>query len=225
MNLADAVAALIPAYREASVIGDVVDRTRKYVALVLVVDDGSPDDTAGEARRAGAVVLRHDTNCGKGAALKTGFTSLFQRGFEYVVVLDGDGQHRPEEIPKFLAAALRSGVRLAVGNRMADTAKMPLVRRLTNRVMSGLLSRWCGQPIPDSQCGFRLLHRDLLPHLLCDTNAFDYESEILIRMARAGVKICSVPVTTVYGGEKSKIRPIRDTLRFFRMVWRTRKAK
>jgi glycosyltransferase involved in cell wall biosynthesis len=215
------VAALIPAYREERYIADVVRRARGATAFVLVVDDGSHDATGRLACDAGAEVLLHETNLGKGAAIKSGLRHLARSGFEHVIILDGDGQHRPEEIAGFVAAAKQDeAVRLWIGNRMSDTRAMPLVRRLTNRFMSWLLSRVCGQRIPDSQCGFRLVHRSLIPFLDCESSAFDYESEMLIRVSRAGERIGAVPISTVYRDEVSSIRPAKDTLRFFRMIWR-----
>ena len=215
------VAALIPAYREERYITDVVRRTASAVGFVLVVDDGSGDDTGRLACEGGAEVLLHDRNLGKGAAIKSGLRHLACRGYDYIIILDGDGQHRPEEIEGFLAAAKSDeAVRVWIGNRMSDTRAMPLVRRLTNRFMSWLLSRVCGQSIPDSQCGFRLVHRSLVPLLDCKSSAFDYESEMLIRISRAGMRIGAVPVTTVYRDEVSSIRPARDAIRFFKMIWR-----
>ncbi len=215
------VAALIPAYREERYIADVVRRTASAVGFVLVVDDGSGDATGPLALEAGAEVLLHDRNLGKGAAIKSGLRHLARRGFDYIMILDGDGQHRPEEIQNFLTAA-RAGesVRLWLGNRMSDTRSMPLVRRLTNRFMSWLLSRVCGQRIADSQCGFRLVHRSLVPLLDCESSAFDYESEMLIRISRAGEAIGAVPISTVYRDETSSIRPARDAVRFFKLIWR-----
>jgi glycosyltransferase involved in cell wall biosynthesis len=215
------IAALIPAYREERYIADVVRRTAAAVAFVLVVDDGSGDATGGMACEAGAEVLLHESNLGKGAAIKSGLRHLARHGCEYVIILDGDGQHLPEEIEAFLTAARRDdAVRLWLGNRMSDTHSMPLTRRLTNRFMSWLLSRVCGQRIPDSQCGFRLVHRSLIPLLDCESSAFDYESEMLIRVSRAGERVGAVPISTVYRDEVSSIRPAKDTLRFFRMIWR-----
>lgn len=215
------VAALIPAYREERYIADVVRRTASAVGFVLVVDDGSGDATGPLALEAGAEVLLHDRNRGKGAAIKSGLRHLARSGFDYIMILDGDGQHRPEEIHEFVAAAqVDESIRLWIGNRMSDTRSMPLVRRLTNRFMSWLLSRVCGQRIPDSQCGFRLVHRSLVPLLDCESSAFDYESEMLIRVSRAGGRIGAVAVTTVYRDEVSSIRPARDAVRFFRMIWR-----
>jgi glycosyltransferase involved in cell wall biosynthesis len=215
------IAALIPAYREERYIADVVRRTTANVGFVLVVDDGSGDATGGMALEAGAEVLLHESNHGKGAAIKSGLRYLSRRGIDYVMILDGDGQHLPEEIDAFVAAAKQDdSVRLWLGNRMSDTRSMPLVRRWTNRFMSWLLSRVCGQRIPDSQCGFRLVHRSLIPLLDCESSAFDYESEMLIRVSRAGHRIGAVPISTVYRDEVSSIRPAQDAVRFFQMIWR-----
>ena len=151
---------------------------------------------------------------------QTGFAALLERGFDYVLILDGDGQHLPGEIPAFLAAAESEGAEMILGNRMSANADMPWVRRMTNRFMSWLIGRICGQPIPDTQCGFRMIHRELIPHLFCESDAFDYESEMLFIAARRGYRITSVSVSTVYGDERSKIRPIRDAWRFLKLVRR-----
>lgn len=215
------VAALIPAYREEQFIQDVARRAAQFVDRVVVVDDGSPDRTGEEARASGAEVLVHRRNSGKGAAVKTGLRHLIQTSpVEYTILLDGDGQHLPEEIPRFLEAANRTRSPFLVGNRMADVATMPLVRKLTNWTMSAVISRTAGQPIPDSQCGFRMVHRDLAPHLFGDADAFDFETEMLLLASRRGVKIEAVPITTVYGDEKSKIRPVHDTIRFLKLMRR-----
>ena len=212
------VAALIPAFREQLHIADVVRRAREHLDIVLVVDDGSSDATSAEAARAGAKVIRHDVNRGKGAAIKTGLRELFDYGVQYVLVLDGDGQHRPEEIPNFLSAANVSVAPFLLGNRMADAAKMPLVRRWTNQFMSSRISRVCRQSIPDTQCGFRMIHHDVIPHMFCDSNAYDYETEMILIASREGFRISPVPVSTVYGTEVSKIHPVKDTLRFFKLM-------
>jgi glycosyltransferase involved in cell wall biosynthesis len=214
------VAALIPAYYEEAHIQEVARRTLAQLDHVLVLDDGSTDRTAEEARKAGAEVLSHEKNQGKGAAIKTGMRELTGRGFPYVLILDGDGQHLPEEIPGFLQEANRGGAAIVVGNRMADTRKMPFVRKMTNRFMSAQISRLCGQPVPDSQCGFRLIHRDVIAHLYCDSNNYEYETEMLLIASREGFRIAAVPVSTIYGEEKSKIHPVRDTIRFFKLISR-----
>ena len=214
------VVALIPSYREESRIKEVASRVRLQVDNVFVIDDGSPDSTAAKARESGAEVIVHEINQGKGAAIKTGLRQVIERGFLYGMILDGDGQHLPEEIPAFIEAANRTQAQMLVGNRMSDTSHMPAIRKLTNNFMSWQISRRCRQPIPDTQCGFRMVHRELAPFLFCESNAYDYETEMLLIAAEKGVKIGSVPVSTVYGSEQSKIHPVRDTLRFIRLMRR-----
>ena len=217
------IAAVIPAYQEQKHIGDVVRRTRQHLDHVLVVDDGSRDETAERAREAGAEVIVHPQNRGKGEAIKTGLRHFFDRQFTWVFILDADGQHRPEEIENFIHAALVDGASLLLGNRMKNTKSMPLLRRVVNRYMSDKISRVCAQNIPDTQCGFRMVHRHLIPEILGGTDRFDYETEMLIVASRKGFRIESVPITTVYSDEVSSIHPVRDTLRFFKLMRRYRK--
>jgi glycosyltransferase involved in cell wall biosynthesis len=217
------VAAIIPAYCEEKHVGDVVRRTRAELEHVLVVDDGSGDETAERARQAGAEVIKHPQNRGKGESIQTGLQHWSKRQIDYLIILDADGQHRPEEIGRFLSAAAASPARLFVGTRMSDVRSMPLVRRLVNRYMSNRISRVCGQQIPDTQCGFRMLHRELIPDLLGGGNRFEYETEMLIVASRKGCRIDAVPVSTVYSDEVSSIHPVRDTIRFFKLMRRYEK--
>jgi len=214
------IAAVIPAFNEERHIGDVVHRTRAKIENVLVVDDGSNDATAERAREAGAEVIVHPENRGKGEAIRSGLRHWLAREFEWVLILDADAQHRPEEIARFAAAAGSSEARLILGNRMNEVSSMPLVRRVVNRYMSKIISRICGQQIPDTQCGFRMLHRQLVPDLLKGADRFDYETEMLIVSSRKGFRIDSVPISTVYSDEISSIHPLRDTIRFFQLMWR-----
>jgi glycosyltransferase involved in cell wall biosynthesis len=214
------VAAVIPAYLEEKHIADVVGRTLEQLDNVLVIDDGSADATASTARNAGAEVIVHPQNLGKGESIKTGLRHRLERNFIYAIILDGDGQHRPEEIERFLGAASSTRAELLLGTRMKDVGEMPLVRRLVNRYMSNKISRLCGQPIPDTQCGFRMVHRSLIPDLLGGAERFDYETEMLILASRKGCRIESVPITTVYSDEVSSIHPVRDTIRFFKLIRR-----
>jgi len=219
------VAAIIPAVCEEKHIGDVVQRTRAKLDRVLVVDDGSIDETATRAREAGAEVIAHPLNRGKGEAVKTGLNHwLRQTDIDYMLILDADGQHLPEEIDGFIETAERTGAKLLVGTRMQNVGGMPLVRRVVNRFMSRQISKLCGQEIPDTQCGFRMVHRDLVPDLLGGADRFDYETEMLIIASRKGIKIEAVPVTTVYADETSSINPINDTIRFFRLMRRYSKG-
>jgi glycosyltransferase involved in cell wall biosynthesis len=212
------IAAVIPAYFEEAHVCEVVKRTRRQLDHVLVVDDGSGDATAARAREGGAEVVILPENRGKGAAIKSGLRYWLDREAEFVLVLDADGQHLPEEIDRFLNVAAADDAALFIGNRMSDTGRMPLLRRAVNRYMSNQISHICGQHIPDTQCGFRMLHRRLIPHLLDGTSKFDYETEMLILASRNGFRIHSVRISTVYSDEVSSIRPIRDTLRFFQLM-------
>jgi glycosyltransferase involved in cell wall biosynthesis len=219
------IAVVIPAYCEEKHVGEVVLRTRAQLDHVLVVDDGSTDQTALHAREAGAEVIVHPKNRGKGETIKTGLRHWFDRGFDFVIILDADGQHRPEEIDRFVAAtAPPTQSKFLVGNRMKDVSRMPLVRRIVNRYMSEKISRVCGQDIPDTQCGFRMLHRELIPDMLGGAERFDYETEMLIFASRKGYRVDSVPISTVYSDEVSSIHPIRDTLRFFQLLRRYKKV-
>jgi glycosyltransferase involved in cell wall biosynthesis len=224
-------AAVIPAYQDEKHIGDIARRTRARLHHVLVVDDGSTDQTEQRAREAGAEVIVHTENKGKGEALKTGLTHWLGAGnpsnvvqtqqINWVVLLDSDGQHLPEEIDRFLLAASSvTRPTFFIGNRMDDVARMPLVRRLVNRYMSNEISRVCGQRIPDTQCGYRMLHREIIPDMLRGGHRFDYETEALIIASRKGYRIESVPIATVYTDQVSKIHPVRDSLRFFKLMQR-----
>jgi glycosyltransferase involved in cell wall biosynthesis len=217
-------AAVIPAYQDEKHIGEIVRRTRERLDHVLVIDDGSSDQTAQRAREAGAEVIVHDQNRGKGEAIKTGLGQGIGREVAWVILLDSDGQHLPEEIDRFLSAAASAPrPTFFIGNRMNDVARMPFIRRVVNRCMSSQISRLCGQRIPDTQCGFRMVHRQMVPELLGGGHRFDYETEVLIIASRKGYRIESVPITTVYSDEVSKIHPLRDTLRFSKLMWRYRK--
>ena len=218
---------LIPAFKEESRIVAVVREVRDYCPDVVVIDDGSPDETAKAAADAGATVLSHVHNQGKGAALQTGFDHARDKGYDLAITLDADGQHAPSDIPAFLAAYERTHSPVLVGNRMGDLAAMPWLRRVVNRFMSDLLSRVMGQHVPDTQCGYRLYHRSAFPTGPYDAHSqrFAAESEILLRLALQGRKIGAVAIQTIYGDEKSKVNPLTDTFRFFRMLRRFKKIK
>lgn len=211
--------ALIPAFNEAPRIGPVIKTARGFVDDVWVVDDGSSDNTAEVARAAGATVIRHEQNQGKGASLIDGLTRITATDTEIVLLLDADGQHDPQEIPQFLAVQQQTNATIVLGNRMNDTRDMPPIRRATNRVMSWLLSRYTGQSIPDCSCGYRLLHRRALADLKLQTHNYQTDQEMLLQLARAGHRIASTPIRTIYAGAPSHIRPLRDTWRFLKLLW------
>lgn len=192
---------------------------------VLVVDDGSVDGTAQAARDAGAEVAVHPENRGKGAALQTGFAWARDHGWQWAFTMDADGQHLPREMQAFLDAAQARGLDVVVGTRMDRTADMPWIRKATNVFTSRVVSRLAGVRIPDSQNGYRLFRVAALAGLRVTTSRYDFESEVLVRLARRGARIGSVPTTTVYGEERSAIHPLRDTVRFFRLVRRLSRTR
>lgn len=218
--MSDRVIALIPAFNEAAKIAEVIRQTRLHTAQVIVIDDGSADTTAQLAEQGGATVLRHPQNRGKGAAIATALEFFGKSDAEFGVFLDGDGQHDPEEIPKFVEAAHALGADVVVGTRMTETRDMPVVRKFTNQFTSWVTSKLAGQTIPDSQCGYRLVRRCVLSHLQLSSSRFETETEMLIQASRAGHKITNVPVRTIYGdaARASHIHPIRDTIRFFKLA-------
>ena len=217
---------IVPAYNEARRIAPVVRGILEHVKDVVVVDDGSADETAHEAERAGAVVIRHAVNQGKGVALTTGFEYARQQGFELVITMDADGQHEPADLPRFLEAYVRTGIPVLIGNRMGAASRMPFVRRCTNWFMSWLLSREMKQYVPDTQSGYRLYRSDVIPFVSTEAKRFAAESEILLHVAERGIRIGAVPIATIYGDSRqSKINPVKDTVRFFAMLRRYRQHK
>lgn len=209
---------VIPTYNEAHVIGKLIREIRGQNLDVLVIDDGSKDNTSGIAVDNGATVLKNEENQGKGSSLIKGFNYALSHEYDAVITMDGDGQHLSEDLPYFIRLAKYSPNAIFIGNRMFKTKNMPLVRFLTNKFMSWFISCLAKQTIPDTQCGFRLLKKDVLKKLDLVTSKYETESEILIKSSRLGYKIESVPIKTVYLNEKSHINPFMDTLRFIRFV-------
>lgn len=224
MNACGRLAAVIPAYQAAASVGDVVARTRGVLADVFVVDDGSTDGTGDVARRAGAAVLVHAENRGKGTALRTAFDTLAGRGFDAIVTLDADGQHLPEEIPVLADAA--DGADLVLGSRDALFAEMSRVRRTSNRCSSRAISFAAGMRVLDVQTGFRLYARRLLETVPFPRGRFESESAILVLAARAGFRVVTVPVRLGFADGRctSHYRPLADSVRIARAVIRARFA-
>ena len=216
MGSLDQVAVVVPCLNEGVAIGSLVTEIRGFLPHVLVVDDGSADCTAAEAVRAGAEVLTHSSPRGKGAALQSGFAAALDRGFEWVLAMDGDGQHAPSDIPRFVARLESNPAAMLIGDRMQSAGSMPFVRRVVNRWMSQRLGGFCGRHLPDSQCGFRLIHLGGWKRFRFSAQHFEIESELIVRFLKAGLRIDFVPVQCRYASEQSKIRPLRDTLRWFR---------
>lgn len=224
MNWTVTCAAIIPCWNEAATIAGVVRRVRSRLARVIVVDDGSTDGTADEATAAGARVLRHDRNRGKGAALRTGLNAALEAGCRWGLTLDADGQHPPECIPVLLRCAEETAAALVIGNRFANPGAMPLGRRLVNQWMSRQLSRRAGVTLPDSQCGFRLLHLDRWAQLPLTTEHFEFESEVLLAFVAAGAPVRFAPVPAIPAPRPSRIRFAADAWRWLRW-WRASRSR
>jgi glycosyltransferase involved in cell wall biosynthesis len=211
---------VIPCFNEGASIAALVTVARRQFSPVIVVDDGSTDASAALAREAGATVVSHARNLGKGAALRTGLGQARARGFEWAFTLDGDGQHTPEEMPAFLRCAEQTGALLVVGNRMHNARAIPWLRRRVNGWMSRQLSRRAGRPLPDTQCGFRLVHLPTWAALSLRTERFEVESEMVMAFVAADHTVAFVPIQVIDRSRSSHIRPVADSLRWWRW-WRS----
>jgi glycosyltransferase involved in cell wall biosynthesis len=208
------VCCVIPAYQESRAIDRVITIARKYCTHVVVVDDGSTDNTGKIAEANGATVLRHPTNLGKGAALRTGFNYTIKKQYDVVITLDGDLQHNPHSIPRFLDK-IKQGYDIIVGSRyQTQSEDMPFARKLSNLITTTVLRVIFKVPVTDSQSGYRAFKRRVLETIPVRDNGFAAETEILIDAQRAGFLISEVPIATSYGEEESKIRAGRDISRW-----------
>jgi glycosyltransferase involved in cell wall biosynthesis len=217
----EALLALIPAYNEARHIEAVVCAAQIYLP-VLVVDDGSVDDTAARAQQAGAAVLVQHPNQGKGAALKAGFRRAISENRRAVLTLDADGQHDPAEIPAFLDAYHEYGYDLILGER--DFGKIPIVRRISNTIGRITFSWSLGRQVGDNQTGYRLISRRLMQAMLeSPEQGFQFEVEMIVTCVLNRFSLGTVPIRTIYAGESSHIQPLRHIVEFFRMVYQTRR--
>jgi glycosyltransferase involved in cell wall biosynthesis len=211
----ETILALIPGYQEGPRIAAVVEGARVHLPVV-VVDDGSTDDTAARAKAAGAIVLRQHPNAGKGAAIRMGFRNALERGALAVVTLDADGQHDPAEIPTFLAAFESGKPELIIGRR--DFSSMPVVRRLSNTLGGWIFSAAVGRRVADNQSGYRLIGRRLMTALLdSDEHGFEFEVEMIARCIALDLPMTDVPIRTIYAGEPSHIRPWAHFTSFLRV--------
>lgn len=216
------VCVVIPAYNEAKTIGDILAALKEKGFDILVIDDGSTDNTGEIAANLGVMLIRHKENIGKGASMKEGTDFILKNtNCDAIITMDGDGQHKVGDIDNFIKMSEKEGSDIIVGNRMGYTKNMPFARLATNVFTSFLISGICKQKIPDTQCGFRLIKRKVIEAVDLVSTNYDTESEILIDAAQRGFKISSIPIKTIYKGERSDIHPVKDTIRFFALVIRT----
>lgn len=216
------VVALVPAYNAERFVGDVIRRASRHVP-VIAVNDGSTDGTLAVLRAANAFVVDQQPNQGKGAALKRGFREALDRGAAAVIQLDADGQHDPDEIPLFLDKYRTTQADLIIGER--DYARMPFVRRTSNTIGRRAFSWAMGRRINDNQSGYRLLSRRLMEAVLASgESGYEFEMDMIVISVKRGWRIEGVPIKTIYGEERSNIRPMQHVVHFFRMVRQARRA-
>lgn len=210
---------VIPAYNEERYIPVLLANLSTITKNILVVDDGSIDATYQVVRGIGIPIISQNHQ-GKGAALKAGFHYAVEKGYEWVITMDGDGQHDWQDVRKFIEAMSKGSEDIIIGSRMADIAAMPFVRKITNKFMSRLLSGFIGHPIADTQCGFRALSAEVLKGISLETSHYDTESELLMKAGRVGYSIASIPIKTIYNGAPSHINKFIDTMRFIKLIWK-----
>jgi len=222
--------AVIPAFNNETTISKVVAKTRLEIDHVVVVDDSSTDETARLAEDAGAHVIRVSKNRGKGNALRIGFLYALKKDFDAIITLDADLQHDPSEIPKFLTHHEIHRSKIVIGNRLQGKEKIPQIRYANNIIGTYTFSWLIGQPVDDSQCGFRLYDREVLENIKILNDGFEAEADILLRAGKRGHKIGFVPIKTIYfsnHSHRSYYRPVKDTFRIsiiflMNLFWKNR---
>ncbi len=214
------VAIIVPAHNEADEIGTLCEQLHARCPNVLVIDDGSTDDTGAVAARAGALVLRNTERLGKGKAISDGLAWAAGRTVEWIALIDGDNQHTVVDLERLIAFAKETACDLAIGQR-PFTRAMPLGRRAANTTLSFILRLVTGRAIPDSQCGLRVFPKKWGADFRPVSAGYEVESEMIIRAARLNLKIGLLPIQTIYPAEwKSSIRPVRDAVRWLQFVFR-----
>ncbi|MGB2867622.1 MAG: glycosyltransferase family 2 protein [Bacteroidota bacterium] len=222
-SLNDSIAVIIPAFNAEATLPSLINALRAFVEApnIVVVNDGSTDSTALLANQAGVLLLEHRVNRGKGAALRTGLEFVRRLPqFRHVLTIDADLQHRVEDIPRFMEVQRATGANVVVGTRTRIGTGMPFPRILSNTITSKLVSARTGVRIPDSQCGFRMLDRIVIEAVKIESDGYESETEFLIKAALKGFHIESVPITTVYGNERSHMSHWATTLRFIRVLFK-----
>ena len=213
---------IIPAFQAGRYLGNVLKDIIKGISFpgdILVVNDGSSDETEVVAKSFGVYVLSHKNNLGKGAALISGFDFAVRNNYEFVICMDADGQHDPKFVPDFISAYEAGEYDLIIGSRQIVPGKIPFDRYLSNAFTSVVVSLVAGRRIHDSQSGYRLLTVNLIRKLRLQTHQYETETEILLQGIRKyQARVGEVPISVTYSGEKSHINRLTDTLRFVKIV-------
>lgn len=216
------ILALLPAYNEAAHLEQVLAGVSARISDILVVDDGSKDDTAAVARKCGVELLSRGYNCGKGQSLRDGYSWALERGYSAVIMLDSDGQHDPACIPDFIAKFRATHAPLIIGARNYND--IPLRRRIPNIIGKTLFSAAVGQNIPDNQSGYRMLDRMLMERTLGSSeNGYHFEVEMIAVCIAEGWPIEWVPIPTIYADEKSSQNPLDQVFGFPKMCRKARR--
>jgi glycosyltransferase involved in cell wall biosynthesis len=212
------ICAVIPFYNEKETLIKILNETSNYVKFIYAVNDGSVDDSYQTERQISNVkFIDHDKNYGKGKALSAGFKAAISSGYDYIVTLDADLQHDPKYIPN-LIEGLKS-FDIVIGNRLKNLKGMPIQRKLSNKLTSFFLTIKTGQNILDSQCGYRVYSEEVLQEISTKYSGFEAESEILVKASKKGFKIGFVDIPTIYGNEKSKMRPVQAIMGFLKVMF------
>jgi glycosyltransferase involved in cell wall biosynthesis len=212
---------VIPALDAAGTLTGTVAGVRRALpgAVVIVVDDGSRDATREIGRRIADLVISFDSNRGKGQALRAGFAAAVERGAAAVLTIDADGQHDPGHAPALMRALEHAD--LVVGARERSGTRMPIHRRLSNALSSAAINACAGTRLPDTQSGYRAIRGEVLRTITPVGDRYEFETDFLIRAARAGFRVVGVPVSTIYGAP-SHFHLVRDAARVLRTIWRHR---
>jgi len=212
------IAAVIPFFNESRTINQIVNNTLQYVDCVIVVDDGSTDDSSSKIPgNINITLLKFKVNRGKGFALREGLNEGVKKGYTQLITIDADLQHNPDEIPLLIYEL--NNYDIVIGNRLNNLVNMPLHRRMSNKITSFLLSLKTGKKIIDSQCGFRAYRAEVIKNIKTVKNGYDAESEIIIKASRKGYKIGFTDISTIYGNEESKMSPFKTTFNFIKVLF------
>ncbi len=213
MQLLDKVCILISAYNAEQTLGSVLEAIRPLKMDMVVVNDGSVDETKRVVLEYGALLLEHPSNLGKGAALRTGFNYILEKGYQVVITVDADGQHNPSEIPSLLRIFQNVKPDILIASRAGEFCRMTFLRRFWNRLGAKAVARLCHSDITDSQSGFRLIRTEILKEITLVTSRYETELELLIKSCKKGFNVLSVPTVAprVDGTAFSHFRPVADT--------------